>query len=288
MSVEHNENRNSVNMIQLPQQLNTNYQNTDQSRNEPRINILRNVVRRTCSFCRQPNHTISFCNDQRLHDFKILCENKKETLEITQVPHTKRAFKEWIIEYSLENHNIVKAFAVRNCGSTTRTNIQGCIDLIVDYFYDEYYGIPDLISDEDFIPFPDILEEQITPIQELVYITRMYRDFGLFLVDEIGGILDNQRPFSIVSQVIEENNTSCDCECVCDCDICYETYDKTKFVKLNCQHDFCKDCIKGILNSCNSIEGPKCAFCRDKITSMTFNNQTVKSEFDDLIQKPTI
>ena len=43
-----------------------------------RITTLRNIARqRCCSFCRQPGHVISWCNDQRLRDFEDLCINKK-------------------------------------------------------------------------------------------------------------------------------------------------------------------------------------------------------------------
>lgn len=59
-----------------------------------------------------------------------------------------------------------------------------------------------------------------------------------------------------------------------ECAICYNNINCMELVKLNCQHTFCRDCIKGSLNAhtkpnCN----PGCALCREQMTSFTIKTE---------------
>ena len=285
MSFEHNEHRNSANINQLPsgeQLINT----------APRESYLTDIIvnrnrnlTRCCSFCRQPGHNITFCNDVRLQNFKNLCEEQKEIFEDNQPLNPKRAFKEWVIDYCLENATLVKAFAIRNCGSTTRDPIQANIDSIVDYFFDEYYGLPELINDNNdlttTIPiiFTDDLFNNHVNLTALLDLLRAQGD-ALMNNQYYNNI---QRNITIESQVVIEEITE---NITCDCDICYNSQDNDQFITFNCNHSVCKECVKGIIKSCNAWEGPKCAFCRSKVTFMTYKSAQVKTEFVDLIGEP--
>ena len=267
MSFNHGENRNSANINQLPsgeQLINT----------LPRPgNIVGNRYR-CCSFCREPGHTITFCNDQRLQDFKSLCELQKEIFENN--PETssnpKRAFKEWVINYTLENTTIVKAFAIRNCGSNTMDPIQANIDAIVEHFYDEYYGLPDLIDDnndlilltDDLFNNPEnvrsllvLLQMQAEAITNLDYAYTRYRNHYYNHYNN-----DNEGKFTIETQVVVEESKV---ETACECNICYDNIEKDKFVKadlslsyrqvslLESHLDFYRECIKTLDNSAFAI-----------------------------------
>jgi len=290
MSFNHGENRNSANINQLPsgeQLINT----------LPRpSNIIGNRYR-CCSFCREPGHTITFCNDGRLQDFKSLCEMQKEIFENNRETsrNPKRAFKEWVINYSLENTTLVKAFAIRNCGSNTRDPIQANIDAIVDHFFDEYYGLPDLIDDnndlilltDDLFNNPEnvrsllvLLQMQAEAITNLDYAYTRYRNH---YNNHYNNDNDNEGKFTIETQVVVEESKL---EPACECNICYNSTENAEFIRFNCNHDFCKECVKGILKACNTPEGPKCAFCRSQITCMTYKSAEVKTEFVDLINEP--
>ena len=86
------------------------------------------------------------------------------------------------------------------------------------------------------------------------------------------------RKFAINTQIETEENTKINC----DCNICYETFNVTNFVKLNCGHDFCKDCIKKTLRLCSLAKEPICAFCRAPISQITYKNEEVLTEFSDM------
>jgi REP element-mobilizing transposase RayT len=268
-----------------------------------RINSLRQIARnRCCSFCRSPDHIISLCNDERLQNFENLCTEQKATFE-----HVDN-FKQWLMGYFLENSVLVKSFAVRKCGSTTRTNIQQTIENILKYFYGENWDLPALIEDNDYIPINSSQEINNFEIENLsisllpyVLVSRFSRQVewteatrGRFLNEMFNYIylgetnLENEddRKFNINSEVIiREKQCNCegDCICVCDCNICYESLNISKFVKLNCNHQFCSECTQKSLKSCRPFQEPVCAMCRSKITLLTYSNEEVKAEFDNLI-----
>jgi hypothetical protein len=88
------------------------------------------------------------------------------------------------------------------------------------------------------------------------------------------------RKFNIATRVREENDEQIKIEC----NICYELCNNTNFIKLNCNHEFCKECIKNILKCCKSnFNEPCCAYCREKINAITYKNETIDEEFSDLI-----
>ena len=292
------ENRNSLNNIG-PIQEPTN-----------RIRNLRNIIRsetRCCSFCRLPGHTISWCNDQRIIDFENLCLHQKSLFENNEFP--QQEFENWLLDYYTTNQNIVKVFSVRKCGSTTRASISVCLDNIMQYFYGEYYDIPDLVNEsdsntntnmnDDFIPFN--MNDDFIQFNDLIPIYTRVNNWENISDSMISAILrptgtyrDRNRKFNITSSIentneqntneqdTNEQNTN-EQNTNEDCNICYESVNITNFVKLNCQHELCKDCCKKTLQICGIFQDPSCAFCREKIENLTFKNESDKSEFKDLI-----
>lgn len=67
-----------------------------------------------------------------------------------------------------------------------------------------------------------------------------------------------------------------------ECGICWEQFSDKKLIKLNCAHEFCGDCVKGILkNHKNMIENPRCALCRDQMCVL----KIVRKEEYDLLSE---
>jgi hypothetical protein len=295
------ENRNSL-QLNMNNQLPTN-----------RINVLRNIARanqRCCSFCRESGHTITNCHDQRLPDFEILCNIQKTLFENNENPQTY--FEQWLAEYYLENTETMRAYAIRYCGSTTRTNIQRNIRGIMIRFYGEDYDVlqPEMGTTPNYIPFPNILttenlndmvfsETDFNDIEEhlfqIVLATRMNSQFGLSIPETIAALMDIyynnnnndnndnnieqiNRKFDIASQVVAEEIEDINC----DCNICYESLNITKFVKLNCGHEFCKDCLKNSLKSCNMYQSPSCAYCRVPVSLLTYRSHDIQTELSDM------
>jgi hypothetical protein len=171
------------------------------------------------------------------------------------------------------------------------------MDAIVDHFFDEYYGLPDLIDDnndliiltDDLFNNPenvrslvDLLHIQAQAITNLDYAYTRYRNhyYNDYNNDNDN---DSEGKFTIETQVVVEQSKV---ETACECNICYNSTENAEFIKFSCNHDFCKECVKGILKACNTPDGPTCAFCRSKITFMTYKSAEVKTEFADLINEP--
>lgn len=56
--------------------------------------------------------------------------------------------------------------------------------------------------------------------------------------------------------------------CECECSICYENIKTEDLIKLNCNHEFCGNCIKESLKLHNNIYvRPNCALCRETMTT---------------------
>lgn len=252
---------------------------------------------RCCSFCRNPGHTISFCNDERLQQFENLCNIQKATFV-----DDFKGFERWLMDYYLANASVTRAYAISKCGSTTRTRGHEHIESIMVHFYGEHYDLPDLVSDDE-VGFDNFAEEINMSLVEYdlfraALIVRANRSFGISLPLLIDSIYNNfvdvnverERKFTIAREIkpnntskIEEQEKEKEKEKVCECNICYDIQESTNFVKLNCEHEFCKECLKNTLKTCSSYQQPNCAYCRTNINVLTYQNESVKSEFDEFI-----
>jgi hypothetical protein len=247
-------------------------------------------TRRCCSFCRQQGHNISRCNDIRLREFETEClRNYRDLTE-------ENEFRNWLTDYSTLEPNIVRAYAVRNCDCSVKSYMFVCIEQIIR----RMRSINNENVEEDEV-LDDALEEQVEPqtnssedrnsrIIELVIslaLGQRQRQINpqdllvAMMFMEMFDIMYNKntdhRRFNIERRVVQMDDTS-DCEC----NICYESFKKDKFVKVNCGHEFCKDCMKQTLQNVIS-ETPQCAYCRKEINSMELSSEEIVNEFNNLI-----
>ena len=96
------------------------------------MNIRHQRTERRCSYCRQPGHTITRCNSDRIREFELICA---ETARNIHVPDD---FKKWVTDNYMNNQSLLKTFVIRKMGYTNRVRIPNCIDLITDYIYRKY------------------------------------------------------------------------------------------------------------------------------------------------------
>ena len=226
-----------------------------------RLSNLRNIAR-CCSFCREQGHNISNCNNERIIIFGNECLIKKHLYDLTA--DSKNNFKEWLMSYYLSpnGEEVVRAYGVSKCNCRLRSSIDVIIDKIIDNMYVEDY------VDEEIIP---VMQEDVMLTVRILQFLRYY--------SQINPEEPNQK-FTITTsvEVLDENKL----EETCECAICYEEELLVKtFVTLNCQHKFCKDCLKNSLKSVQSI--PTCALCRAEITNIIVHNDNIKDEFKELM-----
>lgn len=81
---------------------------------------------------------------------------------------------------------------------------------------------------------------------------------------------DTERKFAINAQLVVSDDLE---ELEVECQICYDSKAKNRFVKLNCNHEYCAPCIIQIMNNTSQYKEPCCAFCRAQMTDFTVSSE---------------
>ena len=258
--------------------------NAENRNNEfPFPEIFRQVARRTplrcCSFCRRTDHNITRCDDTRLLEFEVICA--------TEATHTDSInnFKIWLTQNYIENQLLLKSFAIRKCGASTRSSITYCITKISEYVMAEYSREPlnnelnqyavfmlEFTNFVDAVSNPNGIPRNITGLEIMAAMILLRNNTnGINNTNNINRKLDI---LLILEEIIAVDNVE-----VIKCGICWDEHSTREFVKLNCKHEFCKDCIiKSLQNDSNC-----CAFCRNEIKTIVTRTQEIQTEITNLI-----
>ena len=71
-------------------------------------------------------------------------------------------------------------------------------------------------------------------------------------------------------------------ETISECFICFENYKQSEFIKLGCNHEFCKDCTKKALRS-DKRPKPCCAYCRTEVTKLISKTKEIHDDLLELV-----
>lgn len=318
------------------------------------IQSVNSINRRCCSFCRNPGHNVSTCNDERLKTFEHNCIIA--CIEISTLHgnnHIARdEFRMWLID-NYPNGHYIRAFAIRKCRCTRTNNIAVCINKVVEYIFTLLYIInqqhtihvntnlnedinlnPDTnvntnintnnednvqtsiqsamnlintgitnrdinMDREDHTPiFNRVFNDMTLSIRERMYYILYYdmvvntngnnlsdylNENKIFESKKFDIKIDINNEENINNEEDDIDNEDNDKNNLCECNICYESTEKYKFIKLNCNHSFCKDCLKKSLQN-ETRDIPCCAYCRANIDTIILNKEEYKEEFADIIQ----
>ena len=213
---------------------------------------------RKCSFCRCAGHTVNQCNDGRFMVFELACIQQKQLVQNLypsdmpeQATNPMQEFVNRLVLYSIDNTSrMVKYYAVRKCGAVMRDNGFTCIEKITTYIFnlnDEsnyLFNDPNFQSNNFYTMINNARLIDLTIVQPSNPISTKFK------IDSVLDLTDDN-----------EGKLICDTEC----DICYESKMQNEFVKLNCSHSFCGECIETTLKTCTIKTGPRCALCRESI-----------------------
>jgi len=236
---------------------------------ESRIRTIRSIVRR-CSFCGMNGHRVNNCSDERLREFETECIVKINILssDNTGINYKINQFKLWLMERYCVFPNTVKTFGITKCGYVARGHdIEECFNLITRYFY----GLEEETREEeteDFLGFPDVLVN-VDNVEDIMnyYNRNLEQEQNNNYERIISNIKFDFNDFKNDFKNDFNNNNNSNFEC----NICYETYDIKEFVKLNCNHSFCKDCIKNTIKTTTNINSVRCALCREVVNEIKVN-----------------
>ncbi len=251
-----------------------------------------------CSFCKQSGHNITRCNSDRLLEFEIMCATEVRSFE------SQYDFKIWLNQNYINNKIILKAFAIRKMNVNSKTSIDDCINKISDYIFKTYKNFTN-IQQEDTIDFEedinDLQDDLIRFLDEIR--NRRQREmpqefyenpnFEQSALREYNIALSLQDIFFQVRESHNDNkniniitklliNEDEEINEICKCNICWDEKEIKNFVKLGCNHEFCKDCVINTLKI-DQMNNPCCALCRKEITSINSRIEIIHNEISELI-----
>lgn len=263
---------------------------------------------RCCSFCRRPGHAVTRCDSDRIIEFEIMCE-----LEVRSM-NTLDEFKEWLTQNYINNSHLLRAFAVTKLRSNSRVTVLESIDLISQYIFETYKNLPvETVPAEEEAALPDDIEEDlmlvlselrniehIQPLQEAEpiyneqFVSSRRREYMRYMADVlVFTMLNNMLPTNgeepltlgtrpAIMSSIDDKFVEDVAPLSSECSICWDKKDSDKFVKLNCNHEFCNECIVKTLAT-NKHRAPCCALCRADINNITSRNVDVQNEISNAV-----
>jgi len=278
--------------------------------NRGNVNVLPPSIRRhhRCSFCREIGHNITNCNSDRLREFEVIC-----AIQVLQT-NTQDDFKNWLIQNYTSEELLIKTFTIKKFRITARESVEICMDMITQYIFRIYKNTnenAEIVEHEnDLISFiqtfsserqeirEDIPEIDLVRTMERMLIREMMIDIYLprqrFDVNfyhtlaqdafnaRLTMSLDLNQKFNILSSI--EHNEKEDINEICECSICYDEKELKNFVKLGCNHEFCKDClITTMKTSQTNGNNLSCALCRSEVKSVKSRTEQAHTEMAEFI-----
>lgn len=251
---------------------------------------------RKCTYCYSTQHKITECNDERLVQFHNKLLRKKHDLRGYDREDCIIYFEIWLNEFSA---GLVKAYSIRYCATNARETLPQCIRIITQKIFseNEEQGVQEE-QEELYIPlvnsntsptpappFQLFTDEEVSFFLEPDMIEMFYALRGRSLNDirtSVNRRYDIQTTLLINTQESEEEREEQKKQ---ECDICYEEFSSNKFVKYNCSHEFCAQCVQTVLRSCCPYRQPSCAICRTTICSFELReNSSVMLLIDNLCE----
>jgi hypothetical protein len=286
--------------------------------NRGNVNVLPPSMRRhqCCSFCRQPGHNITNCNSDRLREFELKCAT-----QVLQT-NTQEDFKNWLIQNYISEDLLIKTFTIKKFRITARESVEICMDMITQYIFRAYKNTnenAEIVEHEnDLISFIQTFSTERQEIREDIpeidavrtmermlmremmidiYLPRQRFDMNFYhtlaqdafnarltmLTNLNNGNNDNlNQKFNILSS-IEHNDNEVKNK-ICECSICYDEKELHNFVKLGCNHEFCKDClITTMKTSQTNGNNLSCALCRAEVKSVKSRTEQAHTEMAEFI-----
>jgi len=254
---------------------------------------------RRCSLCRQPGHNITRCNSERLLQFEAVCADAVVNI------NNPDDFQNWLRVNYGNDLLLLKAFCIRKLRTTVRFSLNEYIHYVTEYIFRTYKNTPEaLLEDDDDMPplipanVNESFEENFNNV--IVNLTTIYNyevtedtNFQMSLIRQYTSYLlylfrslrirdeyfQDQSQRNIVLSV-EDNDENLNE--TCQCSICWDDKELRQFVKLDCNHEFCKDCIRQSVTA-ETRTNLHCALCRGEVRTMRLRTQEVHTELSGIL-----
>ena len=229
------------------------------------------AVTRKCSFCNCEGHNITSCNNESLRMFlEYLVHLKNETLSINDenrilaIPHIEQYIYNFCSQ-SESNTKLIKSLACRFCGARLRSTLQVSINKIIMYLFAIDYMTLSL-NEYNYIPFGEETPVRVSNIIDGILLNYMANNATSRSNIDLDD-LKNKVIYNLELCILCDNGdaqTAC-LETDLECAICYNSMKKNLVAKLECQHEFCVNCTKNLIQK----KYTNCPYCRSEIEKIT-------------------
>jgi hypothetical protein len=227
----------------------------------PNSSLILNKYKRKCSFCNCEGHTVASCNDELLvssNNYLIYLKNNlllHHNNKILAIQDFENHIYDYYT-YSINNKKLLKAIACRFYRTRLRSLLIVTINKIILHLFD--IEIAWLTFNEyNLIPFNENSPIKITTILEGI--------INLIMINNIMDVVINNNNYDIKLECFDNiDNINSDNKDL-ECSVCYNSFKNSKFISLNCKHEFCIDCTEQFINK----NITSCPFCRNKISTLT-------------------
>ena len=265
-----NQQPNYSNMITRRQSINI--------RNGSHIINNRNTINERCIFCHELGHDVVGCNDDRLIDFQIECREKKRIFNRHNRLYAPHYFRDWVFDKFMDNNRLVRGYAMKKIRSITENSdvfnvVHGIV--LFEYPTDNFRTInyfQHIGNNNNGNSGNSGNSGNNGNNSDVINLSAVFYTLDLF--DEIVRQYNENSTQKIKTTI--ENLNADETNVKYECSICYEKQEKKHFVKLDCQHEFCNECIKNIMKTQTNL---CCALCRKETTQLVCYTEDVKCKF---------
>jgi hypothetical protein len=286
-----------------------------ENRNATQMPIVLRQRVQCCSLCRQRGHNITTCNSDRLLEFEVICADAVINFDntddfknwlIQNYINDQLLLKAFAIRKyrlttrcNLEQYiHFITEYIFRTYKNTPQTLTQPAtihqpVTLIqpaatltplnselVNHYETEFTNLLITIRNRNVIR-EQILDQQIAEADMMrTYISYLSYLGSLIVRDEYQiQMPQNQRRTPNLMLTVEtdlEENLDENCQC----SICWDDKERRQFVKLDCTHEFCKDCMKRTIETRTNL---CCALCRSELRTIRLRTPEVRAELAEVV-----
>ena len=234
-----------------------------------------------CSYCNLPGHNLRSCQA----DGAALVRQSRETPEQRE----KKIEQERLRAERIRVAEIERQAAIERERQAT---IESIIESILDVRRrpEEFQTLTDEQKNWTFKQIQRRMKieiqrnrERVAEFDEIIRIENQRRElYNTTIINfknEINNLkaialnlISNESIFNKLNITVKKNEATMDADSLLkpvECGICYQTYENNQFIGLNCNHEFCKQCIITCLRK-EKKQRACCAMCRTNINTMMY------------------
>jgi hypothetical protein len=230
-----------------------------------------NSTRQRCSFCSERGHNVKRCDDEILFDFRYSCLGNRIIFGYEE--DSQQKFYNWLCE---KENILIKAFGSRFCkiNKNDRERISKIVNYVYNFTLEEIYEI---INPENERLMSYVLSDVLS-LRGLLFDERINITFtALENLLNIRNVIPEKLNISTTLTILENKNKNI----VEECSICYDSKNETEFIQLNCQHNFCGECVLSTMKT--KTTSLNCPLCREQVNHIMFHNAEIQSELNKYI-----